>query len=123
MARVSGPLFSLSASGTIGKAFTFLTWKGIPVCREWFRPANPQTAGQVNVRTALTLTVALWQALPDVVKTTWNTFAEGTQMSGFNQWVKRAMKEYIVQLGSDTLPVSVVCADNPPDETWTWSDV
>ena len=29
MAKVTGPLFSVSASGTVGKAFTFGIWKGI----------------------------------------------------------------------------------------------
>ncbi|MDZ7721677.1 MAG: hypothetical protein U5R06_02325 [candidate division KSB1 bacterium] len=44
MAKVTAPLFSLDASGTIGKAFTFSKWKG----RKQLR-ANPRFAVQPKV--------------------------------------------------------------------------
>jgi len=123
MARVTGPLFSLSASGTIGKAFTFGTWKGIAWCREWFVPANPQSDEQTNVRTALTLVVALWKDQADAVHDDWNDFASGTGMSGFNQFMSKAMKAYIADLGADTTPVSVGYSGSSSNPVWTWSDV
>lgn len=123
MAKTKGPLFSLEASGTVGDVITYSQWKGRTYVRRHVIPQNPQTADQVNVRTALALTVALWKALPDVVKATWNTFAKPYQMSGFNQWVKRSMKEYVVQLTTAVTPLSVAAADDPPDETWTWLPV
>jgi len=121
MAKVTGPLMSFSASGTIGDAITFATWKGIEYARQWFVPGNPQTAKQVNIRTALTLVVALWHDLPQEVKDIWDVFAEGTKMSGFNQWVRRGLKAYILDPGIDVVPTSVTCGDNPPDETWIWN--
>lgn len=50
MAKVTGPLFSMSASGTLGKALVFAGWKGIAYVRQWIKPANPQSGAQGDVR-------------------------------------------------------------------------
>lgn len=50
MAKVTGPLMSMSASGAIGKALVFFPWKGTAVVREWLKPANPQSATQGDQR-------------------------------------------------------------------------
>lgn len=50
MAKVTGPLFSMSASGKIGDAIVFFGWKGVNVVRQWLIPANPQSAGQGDAR-------------------------------------------------------------------------
>lgn len=50
MAKVTGPLYSMSASGKIANALVFFGWKGINVVREWVIPANPKTALQGNIR-------------------------------------------------------------------------
>ena len=52
-AKVTGPLYSMSASGTIGKAMVHFTWKGINVVREWLIPKNSKTADQGDVRLVL----------------------------------------------------------------------
>lgn len=43
MAKVTGPLMSLEASGTIGNALTFSRWVGRPYVRRYTVPGNPQT--------------------------------------------------------------------------------
>lgn len=53
MARVTGPLMSLSASGSVAKTLTFSIWKGRPYVRELVTPSNPQTANQAAVRSIL----------------------------------------------------------------------
>jgi hypothetical protein len=50
MAKVTGPLFSLSASGSIGKAMVHFGWKGVNVVREWIIPKNTKSADQGDVR-------------------------------------------------------------------------
>lgn len=120
MARLTGPLFSMSASGTIGDAITYGSWKGIAWARSWFIPSNPQTATQTNVRLAMSLLVAYWQIQAQGEKDIWNTFAEGTGMSGFNQMVKRGMDAYIADHGSAVVPISVSKAGAPPADVWTW---
>ena len=55
MARVTGPLMSMEASGTIGKTLTFANWVGRQYVRRWTRPSNPQTADQMELRNAFSV--------------------------------------------------------------------
>lgn len=55
MARVTGPLMSMEASGTIGKTLTFANWVGRQYVRRWTRPLNPQTADQMDQRNAFSV--------------------------------------------------------------------
>lgn len=50
MAKVTGPLFSVSATGKIADAIVFFGWKGRHVVRQWLKPANPKTSGQGDSR-------------------------------------------------------------------------
>lgn len=53
MAKVTGPLYSMSASGKLADAMVYFGWKGINVVRGWVKPSNPQSAAQGNQRTKL----------------------------------------------------------------------
>jgi len=53
MAKTSGPLMSLDASGSFAKTLTFAKWKGRNYVRHLVVPTNPQTTGQQNSRAAL----------------------------------------------------------------------
>jgi len=53
MAKVTGPLFSLSASGKIGDAMVHFGWKGLNVVRGWVRPKNPEMPEQGDYRLKL----------------------------------------------------------------------
>lgn len=50
MAKVSGPLMSMDASGGFGGALVFGKWKGRPTVRQLVIPANPKSAGQTVAR-------------------------------------------------------------------------
>ena len=123
MAKVTGPLFSMSASGTIGDAVTYGTWKGIPWARVWFKPENPQTAKQVNVRGALIIALDFWQALAQVEKDKFDVLAEGTRMSGYNKMMKNALKAYVLDPGVEVPPTNCQYAGEPGVEVWTWNVV
>ena len=58
MAKLSGPLFSLSAAGAIAKTLVYFGWKGLKVARSYVVPANPQTSAQTTQRGYLTEAVA-----------------------------------------------------------------
>lgn len=58
MAKLSGPLFSLTASGAIAKTLVYFPWKGLKVARQYVTPANPKTAAQTTQRGYLTEAVA-----------------------------------------------------------------
>jgi len=121
MAKVTGPLFSMSASGTIGDAVTYGTWKGQPWARVWFTPQNPKTPKQVNVRLALALLITEWQTVvTQQQKDAYGVGAEGQKYSGFNLYVKRGMDQYIIQITSAVTPVSVSVASDYPSDVFTW---
>jgi len=53
MAKVTGPLYSMGASGKIANAMVFFPWKGVNVVRQWLKPANPMSDGQGDARLIL----------------------------------------------------------------------
>jgi len=89
VSRVTGPLFSLDASGTIANAMTFSKWKGKNYVRLRVIPANPQTASQTSQRDTLAAGVSAWKnntSLTAGSKSSWDASASGTGMSGFNRF-------------------------------------
>jgi len=58
MAKLKGPLFSLSADGAIAKTLVYFGWKGLKVVRQYVVPANPKTTAQTTQRGYLTEAVA-----------------------------------------------------------------
>lgn len=55
MAKVTGPLMSLDASGTVGKTAVFSKWKGRNYVRLRVTPKNVKSDDQAKVRTVLGL--------------------------------------------------------------------
>lgn len=53
MAKVTGPLMSMDARGSMGGVLTFTNWKGRPVVRQLVTPANPKSANQETARNAI----------------------------------------------------------------------
>jgi hypothetical protein len=53
MAKITGPLMSISATGKLANSLIFSGWKGLNVVRQWLAPANPQTTRQAWFRTML----------------------------------------------------------------------
>ena len=56
MAKVEGPLMSVSATGTFGGVITYVRARGQQVVRRLTIPSNPQTQGQAENRTLIRLT-------------------------------------------------------------------
>lgn len=53
MAKVTGPLFSISASGKIADSIVYFGWKGVNVVRQWLKPTNKMSGDQGNRRVML----------------------------------------------------------------------
>jgi len=87
MAKVTGPLFSMSASGTIAKAITFSGWKGRPYVRQRVTPKNPKSNSQVGVRSMFKFLAQEWDGLTAPDKATWETRAAQTIISTFNAFM------------------------------------
>lgn len=92
MAKVKGPLFSLSAGGQVAKTLVYGAWKGVDWVRQYVIPANPQSELQQAQRTIFKAAVTLWHTagLEAVDVVAFNLYAAtlGIAMSGFNAFVR-----------------------------------
>lgn len=107
MTRVQGPMFSVTASGTIGDAIVYSNWKGLPYVRSRVIPANPRTAGQVSIRETMTAGVSTYQdtnQVPVTSRLSWDYYASGTGMSGFNRYIKKFIETNTQQSAPWTIP-------------------
>jgi len=102
MVKVRGPMFSVTASGTVGDAIEFMTWKGSAFRKEYERagmayvrgrvlPLVPKTTAVVAIRRTLGSGVSTYQDSAQVApeyKQSWDSVASGTGMSGFNRYLQ-----------------------------------
>ena len=108
MARVTGPLFSLEASGTIAKTATFAKWKGRQYVRQRVVPSNPRTAGQVAVRAALTFLAQVWKLISPINQATWDVAAKQASVSPFNAYLAFNAREWSdLVYPAQSLPITV----------------
>lgn len=95
MALVNGPLFSLDASGQLGKAIVYTKWKGRNVVREFVIPANPRTLGQHWQRGQLGIMSRWWATMSGANKTTWDDLASASNISPFNAFVGYGLSKMV----------------------------
>lgn len=91
MPRLTGPLFSLDARQTLASTIVYSAWKGLNYARLRVIPYNPKTAAQVGIRDTITFAVLYFTKGTYVTaseKVWWNTYAEGTNQSGWNRFMK-----------------------------------
>lgn len=84
MAIVNGPLFSLDASGAIGKAIVYTKWKGRNVVREYVTPANPNTIPQRARRQMVAILNIFWKQATLAEQNSWLDIAVARSISTFN---------------------------------------
>jgi len=87
MAVVSAPLMSLGASGQVGGAIVFSSWKGRPVVRQLVTPANPQSAKQTARRAMMRFLTRQWAGLGSTPQATWEPLAKSTNIAPVNSYV------------------------------------
>lgn len=95
MARLTGPLMSLDASGTIAKTVTYSKWKGRNYARERIIPANPKSAKQTGIRALFAFVAAFWDSLSAPNKATWATIADSLQITNFNAYVRENLNRWM----------------------------
>lgn len=87
MVKVTAPMLSLGASGALGGAIVFATWKGRPYVRELVKPANPRSGGQVGVRAMFKFLSQYWTYTSSAHRATWNDRADDKVISTFNAYM------------------------------------
>lgn len=89
MPKLTAPLFSFGARGSIAKTLTYASWRGIDYVRERVIPANPRTADQVEVRDIFSLLNQVWINLPTIAQTPWTAHATGQPFLNRNAFIGR----------------------------------
>jgi len=84
MAKVTGPMMSLDASGSVAGTLVFSKWKGRNYVRQLVVPANPQSDRQRSFRGSMAGLVSSYQANTVTLKSNFATLAQQGNMSPFN---------------------------------------
>ena len=87
MAKVSAPLLSFSAGGSIAKTQVYAKWKGRPYVRQHVIPSNPNTADQQLTRNTFTWLNNVWKNGPTLLQAPWDLYAQGQVLTGRNAFV------------------------------------
>ncbi|MGM0410989.1 MAG: hypothetical protein ACQEQF_09540 [Bacillota bacterium] len=72
MAKVTGPLFSINASGQFADSLVFSNWKGINIVKKKGSPTGESSAQQNLVKSAFAECAKVWNALNEEEKEMWN---------------------------------------------------
>jgi hypothetical protein len=87
MVKVQAPALSLGASGSLGGALVFSSWKGRPYVRSLVRPANPKSGGQVGMRAMFRWLSQQWASISAGNQATWEDRADQGIVSPFNAYM------------------------------------
>ncbi len=86
MAKITGPLLGLGASGSIAKTLVASKWKGRPYMRQHVIPANPKSVAQVLTRDSFSFAAATWKVGGVLLRGPWDRFAVGQVLTGRNKF-------------------------------------
>ncbi len=87
MAKITAPLLSMGASGTIGGVMTFASWRGVGYARQRVTPANPRTTAQVLTRDIFANMGLRWKQGGVLMRAPWDRYAVGQKFVGRNAYM------------------------------------
>lgn len=100
MAKVTGPLFSLTAHGTIGKAFTFQQQSHAgSIVKRWAFPRGAPTASQVWRRELYRQALLAWKALSSVEKDSYAERAKPLGLLALNLFLREELAVVVWKIG------------------------
>jgi len=88
MAKLTGPLLSLGARGSVADTVTFSRWRGRPYARQKVIPGDPNTAEQQLTRNAFAFLQAVYKVAPPLFTAPWGAYATGKVLTDRNAFVK-----------------------------------
>lgn len=112
--KVTAPLFSLDASGTIGKAFTASKWKGRNYMRRHTVPSNPRSDNQTSNRAMIAFLAIYWRSMSALNQALWNDLASQGNFSPFNAYTRFNMNLWKQFQYPFETPTSVAAAPSAP---------
>lgn len=93
MAKVTAPLLSFGASGSIAKTLVASKWKGRPYMRQHVIPANPKTVNQLLTRNTWASGSDIWKIMGLLGRAPYDLFAKGQVLAGRNAMIGRYVKQ------------------------------
>ena len=94
MAKVTGPLHSLTASGSIGGTLTMLRQFSTNIAKKKGRPGGTASAAQLARRAFYRQAAADWMALTVPQKAAWKPAGDARQVTAFNAYMSSRLAEY-----------------------------
>jgi hypothetical protein len=94
MVKLTGPMMSITASGTFAKTMTFAAWKGRAYSRQRVIPTNPKTASQLGVRAMMKFLATAWASIATLSKATYDAAAAARSISSYNQYISENLARW-----------------------------
>lgn len=91
MAKVTGGLLSLKATGQIGKSIVFGSWKGVPYARQHVVPANPKSTNQTTTRDTFAALNYMYNQMGVLSRAPWQAFVKGKPLTDRNKHMRDNM--------------------------------
>jgi hypothetical protein len=102
MAKVTAPLLSLAATGSIARRITFRTLAGRSIASRWTAPTTPPSTYQVEDRQRAADAAAAWAQASTKDRNAWRAAATAARLPVYAIY----MREYILQrCAPDTQPL------------------
>lgn len=92
MAKVTGPLLSLSAHGSVGKTVTFVRGNSFTLARGYASHPDAKTEGQLKWRELYNNGCKLWANLSSSEKLALKITGAKLTMSGFNKYLRSFLR-------------------------------
>lgn len=92
MARIRGPLLSISAQGQIGKTLVSGSWRGVPYMRQYVVPANPRTTAQTNQRDMFGSLDGMYKRMLALAQAPFDAGAKGKPLTARNLFLSANLK-------------------------------
>jgi len=116
MARLTAPLLSLAASGTIAKAITYSSWKGIAYARTRVVPANPKSDAQKEVRGVFSTLNEMWKRMPQLARDPWQNDVLSLPLTARNRHIQENVAVLKGESDMNNLVMSVAQGQAVPPE-------
>lgn len=104
MPIVKGPLFSLRAAGTLGRALVYATNTGRNVVRRHLVPSDPHTPGQLAHRAQVAAAATSWHDIGDTARADWQAAAAPLLMNGYAYFIQQWFAQESSALYPPTIP-------------------
>lgn len=92
MAKTAAPLLSFTASGQIGNAQVYGSWRGVQYARRYVVPANPRTTAQQETRGVFRTLSAMFLTSPGLVRAPWFLAAQGRPLTDRNLFIGQNLR-------------------------------